>query len=266
MATVYGVWCHPSPLLTYRSHLSSHNILTTPVPSIDALISTHTSDDTTNHQTMPAASTAARSGKGKNNTVTPQSSSSGVKSSTNTKEGNRGKSNSQPKWSASEGKKYLEEELKDATSRFHNMNINDIHASDRRFNVYPLDNFRTNFRNLKKKIDATNERVEFDNRAVSAHKINYPRPTTTHVGYPHWNGHPAKKHLEDDVRDGTADKMRPQALRDTRQSYKEFPVTVFCQRVHSEKQKQRGAAFWVEKRNRKGMKQRLEEVAETRIK
>jgi hypothetical protein len=148
----------------------------------------------------------------------------GVKLSTNTKakEGYRCKSNSQPKWSASEGKKYLEKELKDATSSFHKMNIKDIHASNRCFNAYQLDNLRTNFRNLKSKIGATNERVEFDNRAVSVHKINYPPPTTSHGGYPHWNRHPAKKHLEDDVCDGTANKMLPQALRDTRQSYKEI--------------------------------------------
>lgn len=245
---VFGAWwCHSSPL-TYLSHLMSHII-----SQILTAASTHSPQLTpvTTQHLIKQCPTAARSGKGKNNTLTSQSFLGGVKSSTNTKakEGYCCKSNSQY-----------------ATSRFHKMNIKDIHASDHHFNVYQLDNLRTNFCNLKSKIGATNERVEFDNRAVSAHKINYPRPTTTHGGYPHWNGHPAKKHLEDDVCDGTADKMLPQALRDTRQSYKEFPVTVFCQRVHSEKEKQRGAAFWVEKRNRKGMKQRLEEVAETRMK
>ena len=117
-------------------------------------------------------------------------------------------------------------------------------------------------KNFKKRIDATNLRVEFDNRAVLLHKAIYQRPPKTHRNYPHWNGHPAKKYLEDDVRNGIADIMAPKSLRGTREPYKDFPTDVFCKRVNSEKQKQKADAFWVEKQNRKGMKQCLAEVSE----
>lgn len=183
-------------------------------------------------------------------------------SASSRKEPIRNESKQQPTWKGSQGKIYLERELRDVSSRFHTMSIKEIHASDRCFSLYPLKNFTTNFNNLKRRIAETNARVEFDNRAVSEHKRNFSRPHTTHGGYQHWNGHSAKKQLEDDVRDGIADKMTPQELWNQRDVYKEIPPAVFCKRVHSEKQKQRGAAFWVEKRNRKGMKQRLEEVDE----
>jgi len=165
-------------------------------------------------------------------------------------------------WKVSEGKKYLERELKDDGSHLHQMSIKDIHSSDNRFSVYPLKNFTTNFRNLKKRIEATRARVELDNKNVSEHKKMYPRGPKTKRGYPHWNGHPAKAKLVKDVRNGTAEKMLPSKLRETRKSYKEFPVDVFTKRVHAEKSKQMADAFWVQKRNRKALKQHLKDSGE----
>ena len=170
------------------------------------------------------------------------------------------------KWEKSEGKKRLKKELWDANSRFHNMSTKEIHASDRCFSVYPLKNFTTNLRNLKKKIEATKAHVEFDNKAVAEQKRLFPRKPNTKRGYPHCFGRPAKEDLEDDVRDGTAEKMWPRKLRMTRLSYQEFPSDVFCKRVHAEKRKQREAAFWVDKRNKKAMKKHLKEVAEMKKK
>lgn len=209
---------------------------------------------------MSTFSTSAKSTscKGKKNTsVSTSQALDGVNPPTATIKGT-----SQNKWKTSEGKKFLEKELHDASSRFHQMSIKEIHASDHRLSVHPINNFTTNFKNLKKKLYLTNQRVEFDNRAVSEHKMTFCRTPKTKGGYPHWDGHPSKKYLEDDVQDGTADRMAPRELRKTRECYKEFPLEIFCKRVHSVKQKQKESAFWVEKRNRKGMKQRLVEVAE----
>jgi hypothetical protein len=121
------------------------------------------------------------------------------------------------------GKKKFEKELHaDASSCFHQMGIKEIHASDHRLSVHPINNFTTNFKNLKKKLYLTNQRVEFDNRAVSEHKMTFCRTPKTKGGYPHWDGHPAKKYLEDDVQDGTADKMAPRELRKTENVTKNF--------------------------------------------
>ena len=217
----------------------------------------------------PTTSTKQTKESTKNNTADNSSSafaSSSRKSTNHTNNNTTSKptntQNKPPKWKVSEGKKYLEKELEDANSHFHQMRIEDIHRSDSRFSDYPLKNFKTNFKSLKKRIDATKERVQFDNLAVAEHLANYNRPQLTHGGYPHWNAHQAKQLLEKHVRDGTANRMAPRELRGMAGAYKDFPADVFAKRVHSEKQKQKGDAFWVEKRNRKGMKQRLTEVNE----
>ena len=168
------------------------------------------------------------------------------------------------KWATSKAKQYLEKELKDANSRFHKMSIDAIHAEIDCFRRFPLKNFKTNYKNLKTKIEATAARVEFDNKAVQEHKIKYPRQPTTKKGHPHWDTHPAKVDLENDVRDGTANIKAPMDLWITKKSYQQFPPDIFSKRVQAEKQKQRGASFWVEKRNRQGMKQRLSEVQEVK--
>ncbi len=123
-------------------------------------------------------------------------------------------------WKVSEGKKYLERELKDDGSHLHQKSIKDIHSSDNHFSVYPLKNFTTNFRNLKKRIEATRARVELDNKNVLEHKKMCLREPKTKRGYLHWNGHPAKAKLVKDVRNGTAEKMLPSKLQETRKSYK----------------------------------------------
>jgi hypothetical protein len=167
-------------------------------------------------------------------------------------------------WKNSNGKKLLKKELWDVSSRYHSMSIKDIHASDECFSAYPLKNFSANFKSLKKKLDELRAQVEFDNQAVSEQKKLFPRSPTTKRGYPHWNDHPAKVHVEDDVHNGIADNMLPRELRMTRLTYQEFPEDIFCVRVHAEKRKQREQTFWVAKRNKSAMQRHLKEVAEMR--
>ena len=50
------------------------------------------------------------------------------------------------------------------------------------------------------------------------------------------------------------------ALRLSRKELKAFPPSVFCDHIHQEKRKQREGAFWVHKRNKKGLKRHEEEV------
>ncbi len=144
------------------------------------------------------------------------------------------------------------------------MSIKDIHSSDARFSVYPLKNFTTNFKNLKRKVDGLREQVDFDDRAGLQHMKTYPRSSHTKRRYPHWNDHPAKQHLEDDVYNKIADTMLPSQLWMTRRSYQEFPHDIFCIRVHAEKRKQREQTFWVAKRNKTAMQRHLKEAAEMR--
>ena len=167
-------------------------------------------------------------------------------------------------WKNSNGKKLLKKELWDVSSRYHSMSIKDIHASDECFSAYPLKKFSANFKSLKTKLDQLRAQVEFNNQAVSEQKKLFPRSPTTKRGYPHWNDHPAKVHLEDDVHNGIADTMLPRELRMTRLTYQEFPEDIFCVRVHAEKRKQREQTFWVAKRNKSAMQRHLKEAAEMR--
>jgi len=66
------------------------------------------------------------------------------------------------KWEKSNGKKMLKKELWDVNSRFHSMKIKDIHSSNARFSVYPLKNFTTNYKNLKKNVDGLRAQVDVD--------------------------------------------------------------------------------------------------------
>ena len=190
----------------------------------------------------------------------------GKKSSLKQDDGSGGEKQKVTPWAKSEGKQHLRKELWKDDSSYHKMSVDDIHASDARFCDYPIKNFKTNVRNLKKKVKDTKVRVDFDNKAVAEHKRRFPRQPKTKGGYPHWNDHNAREHLEDDVRNGIADTMAPNDLRKTRESYREFPVVVFCKRVHAEKRKQREAKFWVEKRNKKALKRYMKERAEMKQK
>ncbi len=103
----------------------------------------------------------------------------------------------------------LKKELWDVNSCFHSMNIKDIYSSNDHFSVYPLKNFTTNYKNLKKNVDGFRAQVDFDNLAVSQHKKSYPCSSHTKQGYPHWNDHLEKQHLEFDVYNRIADTMIP---------------------------------------------------------
>jgi hypothetical protein len=110
-----------------------------------------------------------------------------------------------------------------------------------------LKNFSANFKSLKKKIDQLILQVEFNNQAVSEQKNLYPQSPITKRGYPHWNDHSAKEHLEDNIHNGIANTMLPSELRMTQLTYQEFPEDIFCVRVHAEKRKQREQTFRVAK-------------------
>jgi hypothetical protein len=93
------------------------------------------------------------------------------------------------------------------------------------------------------------------------HLRDCPRPARANRGYPHWDTHAAKKLLEVDVLNNVHKMKKPHELRQTRREYREFPKEVFAKRVSREVEKQRAALFWADKRNKRGMKKYLEDVA-----
>jgi hypothetical protein len=61
------------------------------------------------------------------------------------------------------------------------MSIKDIHSSEAHFSVYPLKNFTTNFKNLKKKVDGLRAQVAFDNWAAAHEDLSSIIPHETRI-------------------------------------------------------------------------------------
>lgn len=171
--------------------------------------------------------------------------------------GNRGP---KPKpWQHSDAKKSLKRALLDPTSTIHKMSVEDIRKSDDRYDQYP--NFEKYYRDLKAHVEAEKEQVKQDDAAAEKHLRNNRRSLLNERGYPHWDTHPALAFLEVDVANKVHLKMKPYELRKTRDAYMQFPADVFAKRVSREVSKQKSAAFWAYKRNKRGMKKYLKEVA-----
>jgi methionine synthase II (cobalamin-independent) len=162
-------------------------------------------------------------------------------------------------WQHSDAKKALKKALLDPTSPIHNMSFEEVLNSDPRYKQYP--NFAKYYRDLKKSVEEEKIQVQADDAAARMHLMNFPRSHLNERGYPHWDTHNAKAFLETDVANKLHEKMKPSQLRKTRSAYKEFPPEVFAQRVHREVAKQKAAKFWAHKRNKKGMKKYLKEIA-----
>ncbi|KAL7527459.1 hypothetical protein ACHAXR_003416 [Thalassiosira sp. AJA248-18] len=148
---------------------------------------------------------------------------------------------------------------KTKASPIHAMSMEQIRASDERYKQYP--NFPKYYKDLKERVALEKERVRLDDILVKMHLRDCPRPALANRGYPHWNTHAAKKLLEVDVSNKLHKEKKPQELQKTRSEYREFPKDVFAKRVNQEAAKQRSARFWADKRNKKGMKRYLQDIA-----
>jgi len=166
-----------------------------------------------------------------------------------------------PAWQGSDAKKKLQRDLLDRTSPIHNMSVGTIwKKTDPRYLLYP--NFRKNFKDLKEKLDKEKKRCELDDIKAARHIKNNPRSRLNKRGYPHWNGHPAQKKLQEDVCNKRHEKMKPSQLHLKRKEYQEFPSNIFRVRLNREVDKQRGLQYWAHKRNLEGMKRHLKSIEE----
>ena len=163
-------------------------------------------------------------------------------------------------WQHSGAKKDLKRALLDPNSPIHNMSVEQILGMDARYKQYPK--FKKYYEDLKEKVEEEKRVVEIDDLAARMHLMSFPTPHMNARGYPNWKGHPAKELLEVDVAKKLQDKMKPVELQKTRNEYKEFPLHVFRKHLYQEVDKQRGSAYWADKRNKKALKKYLERVKE----
>jgi hypothetical protein len=62
------------------------------------------------------------------------------------------------------------------------MDADEVYKSDPLFMQYKIKNFRTNFKNLKEKVEKEKECIEFDQVAFDKEKAKYERNPTTLQG------------------------------------------------------------------------------------
>ena len=167
-------------------------------------------------------------------------------------------------WQHSDAKKDLKRALLNPTSSIHKMSIEEVLNSDTRFKEYP--NFAKYYRDLQELVTAEKQQVKQDDAAAEEYVRKYARSRFNERGYPYWDTHSAKPLLEVDVANNMHEKMKPEQLQKTRGAYMEFPKSVFATRVYNEIAKQKGAQFWAYKRNKRGMKKYLKDLAILMIK
>ena len=140
--------------------------------------------------------------------------------------------------------------------------IEKIHGQNALFCAYPLKNFITNFRNLKKSLDSERRNASFDQEAYNKEKEKYPVLRTLKAGYPRWN-HPlneAKMLLSQDTEeDGVYqnENLKPKALKALRNEYQSFPDDIFRNRLYKAKSAHKEKPYWQNERNKSMRKRKV---------
>jgi hypothetical protein len=165
-------------------------------------------------------------------------------------------------WAKSRAKALARELLLDPNSYVHGMPSTHVHPLEELFSRYNRGNFASNFNSLKKAIEVERLAIEFESLGFEKEKSVFKRNPLNCRGQPFWDTHPAKKLLVDELKNGVHIGREPQAIRATRDEYKEFNLDTFRNYYYREKRALREAVYWQAKRNRKGQKKREKELVQ----
>lgn len=173
-------------------------------------------------------------------------------------------------WKKSEAKRLLIRLINDDNSWVHRMSPEDIYKSNPMFENYPLPKFKEYLKCLQKGAADLKEIVGVNEQEIWQELIAFPREEMTDRGYPFWDTHPARALLENDIKDREADAddgdaddgMKPKQLWESREEYKEFPLSVFRGHIYQERRRQREEPGYVHRRNQKAHKMHEDEVNE----
>lgn len=106
-------------------------------------------------------------------------------------------------------------------------------------------NFAANYRSLQRSIQNLHARRDEDHAWVSHDRRLHPPSNVGPRGYPRWDGHAAQRYLKQDVAAGKHEAMSPQELRKTRRAYMKFPLKVFTDHIHQEKNGRHQKSYWM---------------------
>ena len=129
----------------------------------------------------------------------------------------------------------------DRTSGVQNMEEKNW-KSHKCFQDYPLNEFKGYVDAIIEKTNARKKLIQEEEEAYRAYAVANPRRELTDRNIPFWDTHSAKKLLENDVADGTANAMASKKqLWQSRDEYQKFPLSVFQDHFYQERRKQLAA-------------------------
>lgn len=139
-----------------------------------------------------------------------------------------------PKWGKSPAKELLYEDICTGIIK-PEMNGDEVYLMRPEFQLYKLNNFKSNLKNLREAIALDYGRMQRDRKYYrqDRHRLSVIRandPPEELV----WHRHPAMALLEQDVSAGLHKQKKPSELYQSRDEYKDFPPDVFRKHVHQE--------------------------------
>lgn len=155
--------------------------------------------------------------------------------------------------------------VKETNDQLNSLTDEEIWESNTLFKQYPLEDFKKYNKDMATSTAIQRKRIEDEEKDFEQHCKNIPHNKVTDRGEPFWYIHPAKAFLIEDVESGLAYDIKPAALRETRNEYKEFKLKTFRKHVDQEKERQRAAPYWRYKRNIAARQQIEKEREEMRL-
>ena len=144
-------------------------------------------------------------------------------------------------WRYSEARALLEKDLVDGTIPIDSdlMEPQVVYGQRPEFSDFPYKKFRDNLSAARRRHRDAKNRSATDAAALAHDRGIYPKKATNHRGEPRWDGSQAQALLKIDVHEGKNRTMAPNALRDSRAEYQEFPLDVFRGHIHQEWKRQK---------------------------
>jgi hypothetical protein len=139
-------------------------------------------------------------------------------------------------WRGSKAKSFLTEDLVDGTIPLSSdeMDAFDVYLSRVEFTEFPFENFKSNLRALRKKIQEKQELALEEYEALQHDRNLFPKNATNQRGEPRWSGSDAERLLKLDMDQGYHTIMRPQLLWESCDEYQIFSLTVFRKHIYQE--------------------------------
>jgi hypothetical protein len=154
-----------------------------------------------------------------------------------------------PPWAESRAKKILLQDIIDG--RIAGKKPTDIFQMHEEYKLYgPLNNFRRRYYSLKAKTGKDLAKANFDSAALAHDRLIHPvgLETSKGCGYPRWQGSYAERLLKQDIDAGLHEKLKPNALRQSRTEYQDFPLAVFRDHIHQESRSRRERSYWLNRK------------------